>query len=464
MMKLFVDRNEEMNTLEQEFQRKESAMVILYGRRRVGKTTLISEFIQDKNALYYLVTEEQETQNRNNFKNMVADFIGSSLLKNASVENWDILFQELVSFPSSEKKVIVIDEFQYLGKSNAAFPSIFLNILDTILKDAGVMVILCGSLVSMMETQTLNYTSPLYGRRTAQIRLEQIPFQYYDQFYPDKSYKELVEYYSVTGGVPKYIELFQEYDDIYQAIQKNILNRSSFLYDEPNFLLQREVTEIGSYFSLIKTIAAGNQKMSKIAASLECKQTGLTKYLKTLIGLDILEREVPVTEENPERSKRGLYKIKDNFISFWFRFLYPNLSYLESGHTDLVLSKIHQHLVDRQISYVYEDICREKMWQLNHSQNWPFYFSKVGRWWDNENNEIDIVALDPDDNNLILGECKYWNQTVGLNVLTALEQKAKFVDWHKHNRKVWYVLFSINGFTEDLKELAKTREDLRLLR
>ena len=236
------------------------------------------------------------------------------------------------------------------------------------------------------------------------------------------------------------------------------------MYDEPNFLLQREVTEIGSYFSLIKTIAAGNQKMSKIAASLECKQTGLTKYLKTLIGLDILEREVPVTEENPERSKRGLYKIKDNFISFWFRFLYPNLSYLESGHTDLVLSKIHQHLVDRQISYVYEDICREKMWQLNHSQNWPFYFSKVGRWWDNENNEIDIVALDPDDNNLILGECKYWNQTVGLNVLTALEQKAKFVDWHKHNRKVWYVLFSINGFTEDLKELAKTREDLRLLR
>ena len=137
-MKLFVDRNEEMNTLEQEFQRKESAMVILYGRRRVGKTTLISEFIQDKNALYYLVTEEQETQNRNNFKNMVADFIGSSLLKNASVENWDILFQELVSFPSSEKKVIVIDEFQYLGKSNAAFPSIFQKIWDTILKDAGV--------------------------------------------------------------------------------------------------------------------------------------------------------------------------------------------------------------------------------------------------------------------------------------------------------------------------------------
>lgn len=282
MMKLFVDRNEEMNTLEQEFQRKESAMVILYGRRRVWKTTLISEFIQDKNALYYLVTEEQETQNWNNFKNMVADFIGSSLLKNASVKNWDILFQELVSFPSSEKKVIVIDEFQYLGKSNAAFPSIFQKILDTILKDAGVMVILCGSLVSMMETQTLNYTSPLYGRRTAQIRLEPILFQYYHQFYPDKSYKELVEYYSVTGGVPKYIELFQEYDDIYQAIQKNILNLSSFLYDEPNFLLQREVTEIGSYFSLIKTIAAGNQKMSKIAASLECKQTGLTKYLKSL--------------------------------------------------------------------------------------------------------------------------------------------------------------------------------------
>ena len=151
----------------------------------------------------------------------------------------------------------------------------------------------------MMESQTLSYSSPLYGRRTGQIRLKQIPFRDYHGFFPDKSRQELIAYYSVTGGVPKYAELFEEADDIYQAIHKNVLSRSSFLYDEPNFLLQREVSEVGSYFSIIREIAAGNRKLGKIASALEIKQTGLTRYLKTLMDLDIIKREVPITEENP---------------------------------------------------------------------------------------------------------------------------------------------------------------------
>ena len=171
------------------------------------------------------------------------------------------------------------------------------------------MVILCGSLISMMESQTLNYASPLYGRRTGQIRLKQIPFSFYSEFFPGKSRRELVEFYAVTGGVPKYIELFRDADDIYAAIEQNVLQRSSFLYDEPNFLLRNEVAEVGSYFSIIKAIAAGNRKLGSIASVLEQKQSNLSKYLKTLIDLDILEREVPVTEEAPEKSKRGLYKI-----------------------------------------------------------------------------------------------------------------------------------------------------------
>lgn len=224
--------------------------------------------------------------------------------------------------------------------------------------------------------------------------------------------------------------------------------------------MQREVSEIGSYFSLIKTIAAGNQKLSKIAAALEQKQTGITKYLKTLINLDILEREIPITEENPEKSKRGLYRIKDNFISFWFRFIFPNLSYIESGNSELALSKIRQNLNDAHISYVYEDVCQSDMWQLNQEETWPFHFSKIGRWWD-KNNKIDIVALDPDGKNMILGECKYWKNSVG--VFTALEEKAKLVDWHRGGRKVWYVLFSMNGFSDDLIQLASGRHDLLLL-
>ena len=460
-MKRFVDREQEMETLQSEYNRDGSALVVLYGRRRVGKTTLISEFIKNKNALFFLASEEAEAQNRNAFKEKVAEFIDSDLLRSADIKSWDVLFKSIMDTPFESKPVIVLDEFQYLGKANHAFPSVFQRIWEEILKDKSVMVILCGSLISMMESQTLAYGSPLYGRRTAQIRLQQIPFGYYHDFFPGKSRRELIEMYAVTGGVPKYIELFSESRDIYSAIQKCVLNRSGYLYDEPHFLLQQEVTEVGSYFSIIKAIAAGNSKLSAISAVLEIKATGLTKYLKTLIDLDILEREVPITEDNPEKSKRGLYKIKDNYLRFWFAFVYPNMSFIESGHSRVVMNKIKKSLVPNHIAFVYEDVCKERMWELNADNVWSFNFTKLGRYWDAKT-EIDIAALDLEGKNLILGECKYWQEPVGVNILRDLEAKTDSVAWEKNDRKVWYVLFSASGFSEELTTLAASRQDVLL--
>lgn len=464
-MNNFTDRVSELETLENEYARNESSLVILYGRRRVGKTSLCSEFIKNKHALYFLATEESEAQNRNAFRDFAADFTGNTILKSAVVDNWDVIFKIVANTGTAYKKIIIIDEFQYLGRSNPAFPSVFQRIWDTILIDNNIMVILCGSLISMMESQTLNYGSPLYGRRTAQIKLKQIPFRYYHEFFPDKSEKDLIESYSVTGGVPKYIELFNDRNckDIYTAIQRNVLNKQSFLYDEPNFLLQNEVSEVGSYFSLIKVIAAGNNKLSKISAALELPQTRLTKHLKTLIDLDILEREVPVTESAPEKSKKGLYKIKDNFILFWFKFIYPNLGYIESGNEQLVMDKIKSNFIDGHVSYVFENICREKMWSLAAEKRPGFVFNKVGRWWDIKGTEIDIVAVDDAGGNMIFGECKYWKNPVGVNVLTALEEKAKAVDLNKNKRKERYILFAAGSFTEDLQSLAGQRDDIILI-
>lgn len=461
-MEHFIDREQEMQTLTSEYNRKGSALVVLYGRRRVGKTTLISEFIKDKKALFFLASEESEAQNRASFKDKAADFINSELLKNADVKSWDAIFKAIMDTQFDSKPVIVIDEFQYIGKSNPAFPSIFQRIWEEILKNQSVMVILCGSLISMMESQTLAYGSPLYGRRTAQIRLKQIPFAYYHEFFPNKTRKELIEMYAVTGGVPKYIELLSEGEDIYHTIETCVLNRSGYLYDEPHFLLQQEVSEIGSYFSIIKAIAAGNSKLSAISTVLEIKSTSLTKYLKTLIDLDILEREVPVTEDNPEKSKKGLYKIKDNYIRFWFAFVYPNMSFIESGNSKIVLNRIRKGLISNHTAFVYEDVCRERMWELNADGAWSFNFSKIGRYWDAKN-EIDITALDPEGCNLILGECKYWQEPVGINILRELEKKAETVEWQKGRRKEWYILFSSGGFTEDLRELASSRDDLILI-
>lgn len=461
-MKAFVNRHAELGFLEKEYRRDGSSLVILYGRRRVGKTALIVEFIKNRPAVYFLATEENETQNRIAFFHTVAEQTGNHSLLQKGADSWEQIFRIWLEQAFGEKKLLVIDEFQYLGTANRAFPSVFQKIWDLMLKDQNVMVILCGSLISMMESQTLAYASPLYGRRTGQIRLRQIPFRYYHEFFPEKSEKELIGYYAVTGGVPKYIELFHDSTDVYAAIEQNVLAKNSFLYDEPHFLLQREVCEVGSYFSIIKTIAAGNRKLSGIAAVLELKQAELAGYLHTLISLDILEREVPVTEENPEKSKKGLYRLRDNFILFWFRFVFPNLSYIESGHAELAMKKIRANLIDAHVAFVYEDICMEKMWELNSEGVWDFTFDKAGRWWDSHT-EIDLVATETDGCHIIFGECKYWKHKAGMDVLRGLEQKARQVEWKNGRRKEHFILFAVNGFTDELTAHAKERNDLILM-
>ncbi len=463
-MQKFVDRKNEIEFLNKEYNKKESSLIILYGRRRIGKTSLIKEFGKDKNMIYFLATEESEAQNREMFKNVIASNLNNELLNSTTVDNWEILFKTIIRENSKDKKIIVLDEFQYLGKVNSSFPSIFQKIWDELLKDNNVMVILCGSLINMMEAQTLNYTSPLYGRRTGQIKLKQIPFENYSEFFDKKlNKKELIEKYAVTGGIPKYIESFKEDDNIYNEIKNHVINKQSFLYEEPNFLLQNEVSEVGSYFSIIKSIAAGNRKLGNISSNLSVNPTNLSKYLQTLINLDILEREVPITEANIEKSKKGQYKIKDNFIAFWFQFIYPNKALLEMDKNDIVLKKIKSNFIDNHVSFIYEDICRQKMWSLVAEGRLKFQYNKIGRWWNNTA-EIDIVGVNEEENSIIFGECKYYTDSKKMEakIFYNLKEKAKMVDWKNDNRKEMFILFSASGYSEELKRIEKEDEKLIL--
>lgn len=462
-MDKFINRIQEMKTLEEQYNMPSSSMVILYGRRRVGKTSLICEFLRKhSDNIYFLATEESEAINLKSFKEQVAEYTGNELLKSANVD-WLTVFKLLTEHKTQTKKVIVIDEFQYIGEDNNAFPSIMQKVWDTLLKDANIMLILCGSLITLMKRQTLDYVSPLYGRRTAQIKLKQIPFNYYGEFMEGKSINELLPFYAVTGGVPKYIESFLGVEDLYDGIQNRILNPQSYLYEEPYFLLQKEVSEIGSYFSLIKAIAMGNRKLSEIAANIEVKQTSLTKYLKTLIDLDLIEREVPVTESNPEKSKSGLYKIKDNFIAFWFKFVYPYRAYLEKGETQFVLSQIKKGFIQNYASYVYEDVCRERMWELSANDFWNFHFDRVGRYWGSKADETDIVAIDSIGKNLVLGECKYSMSEKGLSVLHGLQERAKSLQVLTGAENVEYIIFNTAGFSQGLKDEAEKNPRVKLV-
>lgn len=462
-MEKFIDREKELEFLNKEYESKRSSLVILYGRRRIGKTSLIKEFSKSKDVIYFLATEEAEKQNLNIFKNLVADNLKNDLVREANIDNWEAIFELITKELGKNKKIIVLDEFQYLSKSNTAFPSVFQRIWDEVLKNKNIMVILCGSLINMMETQTLNYNSPLYGRRTGQIKLKQIPYKNYREFFEKEiEEKNLIEKYAVTGGVPKYIENFNTSKNIYSEIKENILNKQGYLYEEPIFLLQNEVVDVGSYFSIIKSIAAGNRKLGNIASNLSVSPTALTKYLQILINLDILEREVPVTEENPEKSKKGQYKIKDNYINFWFKFIYPNKSFIEIGEEEIVMKKIKENFVDNYVPFIYEDVCKEKLWDMNLKGDLKVTYDKIGRWWNNKE-EIDLVGIDTTSNNIIFGECKYYlNKKMDIDIYYNLKEKAKQVSWKKESRIERYILFSINGYTEKLLKLAKKEENLIL--
>ena len=349
----FIDRKREMSTLEKEYNR-ENSFVVLYGRRRTGKTTLIKEFIKDKNAFYFFADKQNESLQINRFKNQLAEHFKDEFLKKIEINDWDIVFDYFINKIGDKKFVLVIDEFQYLCLMNKSFSSIFQRIYDEKIADKNIMVILCGSLISMMYSEVLSYDSPLYGRRTAQIKLQPISFEYYKEFFDNKSKRELIEFYSITGGIPKYILEFDRNKSPLWNIENNIFNKDNFLYSEPKFLLQEEINDLSRYFSILNSVALGNTKLSSICSHLGLNSNSITSYITKLIDLDILEKEVPVTE-NIENGKKGLYKIKDNYLKFWFSYVYPYQSYLEIENILYPLEKIKNEF-NLWVSKIYEDL------------------------------------------------------------------------------------------------------------
>jgi len=447
---MFVNRISELKTLNKEYCSKKFSFTIIYGRRRVGKTALIKKYIEDKDAIYFLVTLESEKVVLQRFVELVANFFNDDFLKDIEIKDLKQLFKYIASKNHNKKLIIVIDEFQYLAKIDSSYPSQFQYIVDEILKDKNIHLILCGSIISMMYEQTLSYNSPLYGRRTSSIKLEPIEFDYIDKFFSNKDKLELIETYAVVGGVPKYLELFENEDNIFDAIKDFILEPNSYLYEEPRFLLLNEVNEPINYFTILESIAFGEHKLGNIANRLGKNVQNITSFISKLIDLDIIYKDVPITEENPLKSKKGLYFIKDNFFRFWFYYVLPNKSMLEIGKTDIVLEKIKQNF-SGFVAKIYEDLAIK--WTLRN-----FDLIKCGRWW-NRDIEVDIVGVAKDY--LIVGECKYSNKKVGVDILDALKEKTKKIDSKLPIKK--YLLFSKRGFTNDLLNLAKKCDDVELI-
>ena len=463
----FIGRQRELEALETEY-RKEGGFAVLYGRRRVGKTTLIKEFIKDKPAFYFLATEEVETQSMKRLAGVVARVTQNPMLQRVAFSDWLDLFRLIAEYRPEQKKVLVIDEFPYLVKSNQAFPSILQNAWDEILKDSNVMLILCGSLIGMMQKHALSYDSPLYGRRTAQIRRAPLPFT--DVYAAQGlAFEKAVEQYAITGGVPKYLEFFNEQDDLLKQVESVVLSKNGFLYEEPNFLLKDEVMSAVNYFSIIRVMAEGSHKLGKIAGAMGIETSGLTPYLSTLSDLGFIVKETPVTEKNPEKSRKGLYFISDNFVRFWFRYVYPYKGELELDNTQLVLDEIRKDFTQKFVAFAYEDICRAIFAKLCRDQSIPFTPSRIGSYWLNDldsDTEIDVMAVDRQNRQVFAGECKFHVKPVDAAVFFTLRDKVQAsseIQSAFRGYRFLYGIFSKSGFTPRLLDLAGQNPDLYLI-
>ena len=462
----FIGRTSELATLNAELEHG-SGFVVIYGRRRVGKTTLIKEFIKDKRAFYFLATTESEAQSMKRFAGVLSRTTKNPMLSKVTFTDWLDLFQVVADDHPDEKKVLVIDEFPYLVKTNPDFPSILQNAWDEVLKDHNVMLVLCGSLISMMKKHALAYDSPLYGRRTAQIRL--MPLQFTDVYAAQNlSFEQAVEQYAITGGVPKYMEFFQTDEPLVEQIRRVVLSKNGFLYEEPDFLLNEEVQTPINYFSVLKAISDGNHKLSKIGMTMEQDTSAITPYLKTLIDLGFVIKNVPITEKNPERSRKSLYYVSDNFIRFWFRYVYPFKGELELDNQQIVLDEMSKDFKQKFVAFAYESICRNIFAELCHKGQIDFAPSRIGSYWRNDNEgdtEIDVAAVDNQHKRLFLGECKYHTKPVDVAIYSALQEKGQSRELTAafSGYKIVYGLFSKSGFTNRLVEMAAENSNLILI-
>jgi AAA+ ATPase superfamily predicted ATPase len=354
--------------------------------------------------------------------------------------------------------VVVLDEFPYLVSAHPPLATILQRVWDQTLKNSQILLILCGSYIGMMEETVLGYQAPLYGRRTSQYLLEPLQFKDARLFYPAFDLEDQVRAYAVYGGTPAYLHTIQTQLSLKDNILDGILTRGSFLYDEVRFVLQQELREPRNYFAILQAIAAGKTRLNEIKQATGIE--GATAYLDTLQQLHLVERSVPVTEKQPHKSRRGIYRLKDHYLRFWFRYVHPNRSQLERDGAKIILENQVVTEIDHFTSLTFDEVCQQFLWQTGIAGKLSFVPNRIGNWW-NANEEIDLVVLG--ETSAILVECKWTSKALGVDILADLERKTDLVRPELVNRQISFALCSRSGFTTQLIKDVKQRNDIMLL-
>lgn len=449
---MFIGRKSELALLDDMHNRDGFQFLVIYGRRRVGKTSLLCEFAKKCKTIFFSAQEKNDPLNLEGFSKTVQKHFNENYF--GTFSDWEAAFRYIGDRSAGEKLVVIIDEFPFIAGENPSVKSILQHIIDHSWKEKNIFLILCGSSVSFMENEIMGYKSPLYGRSTGQ--LEVLPFDYYDSslFFEKYSNVDKLLAYGILGGIPCYLNAFSDKVSVKKNIAEQIIRTGAFLKDEPQLLLKMELREPAVYNSIFEAIAGGASRLNDIALKTHEENQKCSKYINTLRSIKLIERITPCGDG--EASKKSLYKIADNYYLFWYKFIFSNMSYYELLDASEAAEEITGEL-SGYMGGIFENICQQYMLRLAKKKKLPFVPHSIGRWWGanpktKKQDDIDILALNKNGNSAIFCECKFKNSAFDMqeyeNLICASQIFTK-------PEKRYYYLFSKGGYTKAVCEQAQ---------
>jgi AAA+ ATPase superfamily predicted ATPase len=456
-MRKFIGRQRDLNELNTVLAQGGSQFILVYGRRRVGKTTLILRWAKETGqpVVYWVATRDTPAQVRLGFMQALWIWAHPDSHAVPRFDTWAEAFETAANLIGDQPVILIMDEFSYAAESDPSLPSNLQAAWDHLFKDRNVVIVLAGSHIGMM-VNLMGYHAPLYGRFTAQLPIDPLPFPALHDFLPRYTAAERVAVYAVAGGIPAYLERFSDTESVGGNIQRLFMRRAGMFRSEP-FILVGDVIrrETQTYEAVLKAVAAGKRTPQEIGDMLGLSSSYLSPYLKQLESLRLIERRLPATvpPERRQSSRNSRYHLADPYLRFYFRFIQPNLGLVEQELTDLLWQRIAEQFRAFVGLTAFEDLCREWTLVQAHAGQLPFPPEIVGSHW-SKNAQVDVVALNWREQAILLGECKWGVDSVGRAVVRELIEKTPQVvpgeEWQVH-----YVLFARAGFTDAARAEAE---------
>lgn len=454
---MFIGRENELNALNKLYNSDKFEFAVIYGRRRVGKTALINEFVKGKDTIFFTGVETNAKQNLDNLSRSIMEY-NTGLATGASFNNFQMALEHVFELAKTKRIVLVIDEYPYVARASKSLASTLQLLIDKNKDTSKLFLILCGSSMSYMEDHVLAYKAPLYGRRTAQFKIK--PFEFFEacRYFNKLSGEDKALAYGIVGGTPQYLMQLNDNLSIEENIKNTHLNPASSIFEEPNNLLKQEVREPAIYNAVITAIATGSSKMNEISNKIDEDTSVCATYIKNLITLGIVKKESPYGEKS---TRKTIYSIEDNMFRFWYRFVPENTSVISRGAIDLAYNRIAPEL-SSYMGGVFEDICKQYLWKLLLEGKCAVNFTDLGRWWGanpktKSQEEIDIMGTDKDT--ALFAECKWTNEKVDLGVLETLVERSTLFSY----KKTHFYLFAKTGFTKGCIDRANEMGNVTLI-